>query len=205
MPFQGISAGSPSHLRQSVPRNAMHSGLGSSPSARRYSGNRFFFPENFFFLFLRLLGCFGSPGSLPRVMDSRAGTRGFPAWVPPFRHPRIKGYVPLPAAFRSLSRLSSAPSAGASALRPFCLTRSPPPSVAAARAGSLLVLLSCSWMPADTPPFRDSLPQSSSGIRFSRYGGRGRAPLPHGPGRRPRPDGLKWTRTTDLTLIRRAL
>ena len=43
-------------------------------------------------------------------------------WVPPFRYPRIMGYLLLPAAFRSLSRLSSAPSAKASAPRPFCLT-----------------------------------------------------------------------------------
>ena len=35
-------------------------------------------------------------------------------WVPPFRNLRIIGYVLLPAAFRSLSRLSSAPSAKAS-------------------------------------------------------------------------------------------
>ena len=37
--------------------------------------------------------------------------------VSPFRHPRIAGYLLLPAAFRSLSRLSSALSAKASALR----------------------------------------------------------------------------------------
>ncbi len=37
-------------------------------------------------------------------------------WVSPFRHLRINGYLPLPAAFRSLSRLSSALSAKASAL-----------------------------------------------------------------------------------------
>ena len=43
-------------------------------------------------------------------------------WVSPFRHLRITGHVLLPAAFRSLSRLSSALSAKASALRPFCLT-----------------------------------------------------------------------------------
>ena len=41
--------------------------------------------------------------------------------VSPFRHLRIVAYVQLPAAFRSLSRLSSAPSARASALRPFLL------------------------------------------------------------------------------------
>ena len=41
--------------------------------------------------------------------------------VSPFRHLRIIAHVPLPAAFRSLSRLSSAPSAKASVLRPFRL------------------------------------------------------------------------------------
>ena len=37
--------------------------------------------------------------------------------ISPFRHPRINAYLRLPAAFRSLSRLSSAPSAKAFALR----------------------------------------------------------------------------------------
>ena len=37
--------------------------------------------------------------------------------IAPFRHPRIKAYLRLPVAFRSLSRLSSAPSAKAFALR----------------------------------------------------------------------------------------
>ena len=40
-------------------------------------------------------------------------------WVSPFRNPRINVYLQLPAAYRSLSRLSSAPSAKAFALRPF--------------------------------------------------------------------------------------
>ena len=44
-----------------------------------------------------------------------------PMRVSPFRHLRIAGHLPLPAAFRSLSRLSSALSAKASALRPFLL------------------------------------------------------------------------------------
>ncbi len=44
---------------------------------------------------------------------------GFPRRVSPFRDLRIVGYVPLPAAFRSLSRLSSAPSAKASSLCSF--------------------------------------------------------------------------------------
>ena len=41
--------------------------------------------------------------------------------VSPFRHLRIKDYLHLPAAFRSLSRLSSALSAKASTLRPYQL------------------------------------------------------------------------------------
>ena len=48
-------------------------------------------------------------------------TWALPMWVSPFRHLRIGGYVPLPAAFRSLSRLSSALSAKASALCSFLL------------------------------------------------------------------------------------
>ena len=45
-------------------------------------------------------------------------------WVSPFRYPRIKGYLLLPVAFRSLSRLSSALSAKASTLRSFYLNLS---------------------------------------------------------------------------------
>ena len=51
-------------------------------------------------------------------------------WVPPFRYLRIDGYLPLPAAFRSLSRLSSACSAKASALCPPLLNHLCTPSVA---------------------------------------------------------------------------
>ena len=40
-------------------------------------------------------------------------------WVSPFRYLRIFGYLLLPEAFRSLSRLSSALSAKASTLRSF--------------------------------------------------------------------------------------
>ena len=87
------------------------SGLGSFPFARRYSGNRCFF------LFLRVLRCFSSPGSLHTPMDSVHDDRSSSCRVPPFRHPRLNGYLLLPAAFRSLSRLSSALSAKASALR----------------------------------------------------------------------------------------
>ena len=40
-------------------------------------------------------------------------------WIAPFGYLRIKDYLHLPAAFRSLSRPSSAPGAKAFALRPF--------------------------------------------------------------------------------------
>ena len=92
-----------------------HAGLGSSGFARRYSRNRCFF------LFLRLLRCFSSPGSLPYVMDWRMDTWSLSRWVSPFGYLRINGYLLLPAAFRSLSRLSSALSAKASTLRSFLL------------------------------------------------------------------------------------
>ena len=69
------------------------------------------------------------PSSMP--MCSAWGGGVFPRRVSPFRHPRIDGYVPLPAAFRSLSRLSSAPGAKASALCPSSLNRLlPPPRLA---------------------------------------------------------------------------
>ena len=100
-------------LVQSVTPACTHAGLGSSHFARRYSGNRVFF------LFLRLLRCFSSPGSLPYVMDWRMDTWSLSRWVSPFGHLRITGYLLLPAAFRSLSRPSSALSAKASTLRSF--------------------------------------------------------------------------------------
>ena len=103
-------------LMQSVTPECTHSGLGSSAFARRYLQNRVFF------LFLRVLRCFSSPGSLPYVMDWRMEDRGVLCRVSPFRDLRIKGYLLLPEAYRSLSRLSSALSAKASALCPYCLT-----------------------------------------------------------------------------------
>ena len=54
-------------------------------------------------------------------MDWRTDTRGLLVWVSPFRDLRIDGYLLLPAAFRSLSRLSSALSAKASTLRSLSL------------------------------------------------------------------------------------
>ena len=100
---------------QSVTPVCTHTGLGSSAFARRYLQNRVFF------LFLRVLRCFSSPGSPPYVMDWRMDTRGFLVWVSPFRNLRINGYLLLPEAFRSLLRLSSALSAKASTLRSLLL------------------------------------------------------------------------------------
>ena len=95
------------------PKKITSLGLGSSSFARHYSRNRVFF------LFLRLLRCFSSPGSLPYVMDWRMDTWSLSRWVSPFGYLRINGYLLLPAAFRSLSRPSSALSAKASTLRSF--------------------------------------------------------------------------------------
>ena len=106
----------PGHVLRSLTPACTHTGFGSSHFARRYFGNRVFF------LFLRVLRCFSSPGSPPYVMDWRMDDRGPLCRVSPFGHPRIKGYLLLPAAFRSLSRPSSALSAKASALCSFCLT-----------------------------------------------------------------------------------
>ena len=91
-------------------------GLASFPFARRYLGNRCFF------LLLELLRCFSSPRFL--LSDYLFHLR-MPVYyyrrVPPFGYLRISGYLLLPAAFRSLSRPSSAPSAKASALCSFLL------------------------------------------------------------------------------------
>ena len=100
-----------SPFRRSITPGSEDPGLGSSAFARRYLRNRCFF------LFLRVLRCFSSPGSPPCTMDSCRDARDLPVRVSPFGHPRIDGHLPLPAAFRSLSRPSSAPSAKASAPR----------------------------------------------------------------------------------------
>ena len=101
------------HIMRSITPECTHSGLGSFLFARRYSGNRCFF------LFLRVLRCFSSPGSPHNAMDSRYADRGFLCRVSPFRNLRVDGYLLLTAAYRSLSRLSSALSAKASTLRSY--------------------------------------------------------------------------------------
>ena len=109
-----ILLGSASSLRSETPERT-RSGLASFAFARRYLRNRSFF------LFLALLRCFSSGGSPPHAMDSRTDAWSLSMRVSPFRHPRIIGYLHLPAAFRSLSRLSSALSAKASSLCSFML------------------------------------------------------------------------------------
>ena len=113
--FPDCSDNDSPHISWSVTPECTHSGLGSSDFARRYFRNRCFF------LFLRLLRCFSSPGSLPYVMYWRMDDRGFLCRVSPFGNLRVSGYLLLTAAYRSLSRPSSALSAKASSLRPYQL------------------------------------------------------------------------------------
>ena len=100
-------------LLRSITPERTRSGLGSFHFARRYFGNRVFF------LFLRLLRCFSSPGSLCMTMYSSCSDWSFSSRVSPFRNLRVIGYLLLTAAYRSLSRLSSALSAKASTLRSY--------------------------------------------------------------------------------------
>ena len=88
-------------------------GLASSPFARRYLGNRCFF------LFLLLLRCFSSEGFLRTAMDSLYGDKVLPYRVSPFGYLRVYGYLLLTAAYRSLSRPSSAPNAKSFSLRSY--------------------------------------------------------------------------------------
>ena len=76
-------------------------GLGCSPFARHYLGN------HCCFLFLWVLRCFSSPRSPFLYESAGAPLRR----VAPFGNLRIASYVPIPAAYRSLSRPSSLPRA----------------------------------------------------------------------------------------------
>ena len=81
-------------------------GLGSSRFARRYWGNRVFF------LFLRVLRCFSSPGCLPHAYFVQHGITGYySSRVFPFGYLRFFVCLRLLVAFRSLPRPSSALSA----------------------------------------------------------------------------------------------
>ena len=95
------------------PNGIATTGLASFPFARRYLGNRCFF------LFLLLLRCFSSEGFLRIPMDSVCGDKVLPYRVSPFGNPGVYGYLLLTAAYRSLSRPSSAPDAKAFPLRSY--------------------------------------------------------------------------------------
>ena len=133
-----------------------------------------------------------------------------PEWVSSFRNLRINAYLQLPEAYRSLSRLSSAPSAKAFALRPCSLDLS----------NVLSEHLVSSWfslLPTKiifTLPFEIAIFLKKeltiifvSQLLFSFQGTSWWCPskpgLPelwfssHG--------GPKWTRTIDLTIISRVL
>ena len=90
-------------------------GLASSAFARHYSQNLVWF------LFLRVLRCFSSPRSLHLTMYSSSDHWFFISVVSQFGNLRIEAYLQLPAAYRSLSRPSSAPDAKAFTLCSFLL------------------------------------------------------------------------------------
>ena len=71
-------------------------GLGSSAFARHYLRN------HCCFLFLQVLRCFSSLRS-PHIRGNTSSRY----WVPPFGNLRVKGYLHLTGAYRSLSRPSS--------------------------------------------------------------------------------------------------
>ena len=108
--FQRYSARLQDALCRPTTPESMLSGLGSSNFARRYFRNRSFF------LFLRVLRCFSSPGSLVYTMNSCIRTWATPRWVSPFGYQGIYARLRLPLAFRSLPRPSSALGALASTL-----------------------------------------------------------------------------------------
>ena len=95
------------------PSNISIWGLASSAFARHYSRNLVWF------LFLPLLRCFSSGGSPYVPMYSVRNSRFFTVSVSTFGDLRVKAYLQLTAAYRSLSRPSSAPDAKAFTLCSF--------------------------------------------------------------------------------------
>ena len=90
-------------------------GLASFAFARHYSQNLGWF------LFLPVLRCFSSRGSPRNAMYLRYVSWLFAMSVSTFGYLRINAYLQLPAAFRSLSRPSSAPDAKAFTLCSYSL------------------------------------------------------------------------------------
>ena len=94
-PFQTSSSIHLKPYRRPKPHGQVH-GLGSSHFARRYFGNRFFF------LFLRVLRCFSSPGFLKQAIDSPECTCALPHVGSPIRTSAGRRLF---APYRSLSQL----------------------------------------------------------------------------------------------------
>ena len=98
-PFQVVRLASVTlYGRSATPYRLSPYGLGSSPFARRYLGNRSFF------LFLRVLRCFSSPGSPPCPMCSDMDTWPYRQVGSPIR---ISTGQRLLAARRSFSQLAT--------------------------------------------------------------------------------------------------
>ena len=98
------------HIRN--PSKENFTGLGCSAFARRYLRNRISFSSSGY-LDVSVLRV-----PLAWLWIHHTILRHYSKWVSSFRNLRIKVYVQLPEAYRSLSRLSSAPSAKAFALHP---------------------------------------------------------------------------------------
>ena len=107
-------------------------GLGSFPFARHYLGN------HCYFLFLCLLRCFSSAGL--RTMCDWSST----SQVSPFGNRRIKSYLLIPSAYRSLSRPSSPPRAKASPVYSFLLSSTHMPFA----PYGVLFLINCQTVPS---------------------------------------------------------
>ena len=112
LPFQ-ISSADLAFLPQVLyPHGISTVRLGSSNFARHYFRNRFFF------LFLRVIRCFSSPGSPCMTIDSSCNTVTLLTVSSLIRISAATiAHLQLTAAFRSLSRPSSAPCTKASSLR----------------------------------------------------------------------------------------
>ena len=95
------------HLSIEIPRR----GPTTPETSLRFGLIRFRSPlltESILFLFLRLLRCFTSPGIANSLLCiQRETTRYDPGQVTPFGNLRVKAYLPLSEAYRSLSRPSS--------------------------------------------------------------------------------------------------
>ena len=139
-------------------------------------------------------------------MDSSCSHRLFACVVSQFGYLRIEAYLQLPAAFRSLSRPSSAPDAKAFTLCSFSLEL----RLLSLANNCLGVLFNLSAFAAKLSftltkerPFLSK--KSFLNYLFVCFCIRFSMNISEEPASLSDTGGLKWTRTTDLALIRRAL